>query len=176
MKAGKIPLLIKLIIIHTVFVLLHYLYDWFPNSFTALFSGVNESVYQHMKIGFFSYIIYGLIEYLVVRKFILSIDQHFFSRLFSATFFPLVILVIYLISPLMFGQIDKVALEVVIANLALLASSLIILIIEGQVENAKPARVFRVVVVILFLVSLVEFIVFTNHIPWFDIFAIPPGY
>lgn len=49
----KIPLLVKIILIHIIFMLLHYLYDWYPNDSTAIFSGINESVYQHMKIGFF---------------------------------------------------------------------------------------------------------------------------
>ena len=31
-------------------VLFHFIYDWFPNFFTSLFSPVNESIWEHNKI------------------------------------------------------------------------------------------------------------------------------
>lgn len=167
---------IKIIIIHFLFILLHYLYDWFPNSATALFSGINESVYQHMKIGFFAYVIFALGELIVLRRSILSYDRHIFSRLFSASFFPFMILVIYLTSPLLFGRVENIAFEVIFANIALLFSSLTTLVIENQIEKSSPSNLFRIVVVSIFVLSLIEYIVFTDHLPWFDVFAIPPGY
>ena len=50
----KFPLILKIVLFQLLFLLLHYLYDWFPNSITTIFSGINESVYQHMKICFSS--------------------------------------------------------------------------------------------------------------------------
>lgn len=172
----KIPLLIKIIIIHILFILLHYLYDWFPNGFTAIFSGINESVYQHMKIGYFAYIIFALAEFLITRESIKSFDQYLYSRLFSASFLPLVILVIYLCGPLMFGHLESVTSEVFFANTALLASSFTTLIVERHIESTKPSILFRSVITALFALSLAQFIVFTKQVPWYDVFAIPPGY
>ena len=42
--------------------LLHFLYDWTDNTLVALFSGVNESVWEHMKILFFPMFIFALIQ------------------------------------------------------------------------------------------------------------------
>ena len=42
--------------------LLHFLYDWTNNTIMALFSGVNESVWEHMKILFFPMFIFALIQ------------------------------------------------------------------------------------------------------------------
>ena len=42
--------------------LLHFLYDWTGNNFVALFSAVNESVWEHMKIMFFPMLIFAFIE------------------------------------------------------------------------------------------------------------------
>ena len=176
MKVKKIPLLVKVLILHVIFMLFHYLYDWFPNGFTAIFSGINESVYQHMKICFFTYILFALIEFLIVRKSIKKADQYFFSRLFSITYFPLVMLVIYLIGPLVFGHIESMLFEIVFANIALIASSLTTLIVEKQVEGSKPSTAFKVVIIILFVLSFAQFVVFTQELPWFDIFATPPGW
>ena len=172
----KIPLMIKIIIIHILFLLLHYLYDWFPNGVTAIFSGINESVYQHMKIGYFAYIIFALGEFLITKKSIKSFDQYLYSRLFSASFLPLMILVIYLSGPLVFGRLESVVLEVVFANIALLASSFITLIVEIHIESTKPGILFRSAISALFVLSFAQFIVFTKQVPWYDVFAIPPGY
>ena len=44
--------------------LLHFLYDFSgKNPFAALFSGVNESTWEHMKLLFFSLFFFAIIEY-----------------------------------------------------------------------------------------------------------------
>lgn len=42
--------------------LLHFLYDWTGNNFVALFSAVNESVWEHMKLLFFPMLIFAIFE------------------------------------------------------------------------------------------------------------------
>ena len=48
--------------------LLHYLFDWCNQSrIIALFSGVNESTWEHMKLLFFPLLIFAIIEYRAVK-------------------------------------------------------------------------------------------------------------
>lgn len=47
--------------------LLHFLYDWYPSPFTALFSGVNESTWEHMKLMFFPMLAFALFQRLFFR-------------------------------------------------------------------------------------------------------------
>lgn len=176
MNRQKIPLLIKVILLHVIFILLHYLYDWFPHPLTSLFSGINESVYQHMKIGFFAYLLLVIVEYFWMRKEIHALDQHVYARIFSAVLLPLIMMVIYLIGPLVFGRLTSTLAEIVFANLALLATSLSTFAVEAQLEKAAPASGFKIVAIFLFLLSLAQYTIFTFHLPWFDIFAIPPGW
>lgn len=42
--------------------LLHFLYDWTGSTFAALFSAVNESVWEHMKLLFFPMLVFALFE------------------------------------------------------------------------------------------------------------------
>lgn len=35
---------------------LHFLYDWWPNALTALFSPINESLWEHVKLIFWPYL------------------------------------------------------------------------------------------------------------------------
>ena len=172
----KIPIWIKVILLQIFFLILHYLYDWFPNMFTTICSGINESVYQHMKIGFFAYILLILIELLLTFKAIESFTRYVFSRLFAATYLPMATLVIFLISPMVFGHIENILLEIIFANIALIITSLTTLIIEKHVEKTVPGLAFKIIVIFLFVISLAQFIVFTFELPWFDVFAVPPGW
>lgn len=176
MKMNKLSIPIKMFTIQSIFILLHYLYDWFPNNLTTLISGINESIFQHMKIGFFSYVIFMIIELVLMRKRIPEFNKWFYSRMFSCSFFPLAILILYLIGPLVWGKFESIAFEVIFANVSLLLSSFVTLVVEEQVEKGQPGLGFRFVVIGLFVVSLLEYVVFTFEVPWFDIFAIPPGY
>ena len=48
--------------------LLHFLYDWANKSFiTSLFSGVNESTWEHMKLLFFAMLLVSVIESLIIK-------------------------------------------------------------------------------------------------------------
>ena len=42
--------------------LLHFLYDWTGITIVVLFSAVNESIWEHMKILFFPMLIFAIIE------------------------------------------------------------------------------------------------------------------
>ncbi len=49
--------------------LLHFIYEWSgENVFAALFSAVNESTWEHMKLLFFPTFIYSLIQYRNIGK------------------------------------------------------------------------------------------------------------
>lgn len=175
-KKGKFPLYLKVILFQLIFLLLHYLYDWFPNNLVAIFSGTDESVYQHLKIGFFSYILLTGIEYLFIKKSISSITQFIIARLFTNVYITWVMTVCFLISPLIFVKIHSIPGEIIFANVALLLTSFFSFTAERHVEKSKPDRWMIGVSIFLFLLVLVQFIVFTNRLPWFDLFAIPEGW
>ena len=49
--------------------LLHFLFDWTGGSVVAaLFSAVNESIWEHMKLLFYPMVVFALIEYFVWGK------------------------------------------------------------------------------------------------------------
>ena len=47
-------------------VLLHFLYEWIPCFVTSIFSPINESITEHMKIIFTSTLVYGIIDYILL--------------------------------------------------------------------------------------------------------------
>ena len=43
--------------------LLHFLYEWCPTPLTAIFSGVNESTWEHMKLFFWPSLAFAIFQY-----------------------------------------------------------------------------------------------------------------
>jgi len=165
----------KAVVFLLLFTLLHYLYDWFPNLFIALFSGTSESIYQHMKIGFYVYIILTPIEYIIFRNQIQNKQNFLFSRLLSTFLVPYLSMFFYLIGS-MFGHISILFLEVIYSISICFISIFPVLMLEKWYEKFDYSFHIKIVIAILIVISIIEFTVFTFNLPWHDIFAIPPGY
>lgn len=176
MKKKHLSVLVKVILLQVTFLLLHYVYVWFPNTITGLFSAINESTYQHMKIAFFSYILVSLIEYALFNKRIESRKNFFFARTLSTVLYTLFVIVWYYVSCAYFVKFESVFLEILFANLAVIMTAITTINIELQLEKAEFNRGLKWISVIVFLVTLSEFIIFTHRLPWLDVFANPPGY
>ncbi|SHJ81142.1 DUF6512 family protein [Hespellia stercorisuis] len=69
MKNLKHAELIGIIFTIVVGSLLHFVFEWSGrNQFVGLFSAVNESTWEHMKLLFFPYMLYAILEYLYIGK------------------------------------------------------------------------------------------------------------
>lgn len=73
--------------------LLHFTYDFFGESdFTAIFSAVNESTWEHLKLLFFPVIIFAIIEYFVYGK---NIPDFWAIKVFSLLVGMLTIITVF---------------------------------------------------------------------------------
>ena len=75
---------IKGLLFLLLFAVVHQIYKWSPTDlkpYAALISEVNESLYQHFKMGFVIWIMLLVLELLVFRKNIEDKNQFIFSRL-----------------------------------------------------------------------------------------------
>ena len=87
---------VKILSIFLVFLLcfpLHFIYDWWPNSLFSIFAPVNESIWEHMKLIFTSYVFYGIFDYLLLKKNKLNFNNFVF-QLFIV---PIIGIILYLI-------------------------------------------------------------------------------
>lgn len=69
-----------LLFIITAGTLSHFLYEWTGNAFFALICPVNESVWEHLKLLFFPFLLWSLWCY-IRRK--TDASLYFYSRLFA---------------------------------------------------------------------------------------------
>lgn len=169
-------ILIKVLAVQVVFLFLHYAYDWFPNAVTTLFSGTDESTYQHMKIAFFSSLLVSLGEGLLLRGRLAQPARFLFPRLFTAVLLPFLVMVFFYTGPAYFGRFTNLTVEIVAANLSLVAASSVSFIVERALESAESSPGLRWAIVLLFVVMLSELVIFTYRLPWADVFANPPGW
>lgn len=49
-------------------ILFHFAYDFLPNTLFSIFFPVNESIFEHQKMIFSSFIFYAIIDYFILKK------------------------------------------------------------------------------------------------------------
>jgi len=127
---------IKIIGIFIIFAFsfgLHFLYELLPNPLFSIFVPVNESIWEHMKIIYTSYLLYGIIDYFWLKK-----DNKFNNFLLQLFLVPLMGIILYLIIyiPLynMFGE--NMVISILLLFLVIVTEQLISYYILNK-ENFK---------------------------------------
>lgn len=98
---------IKLIAIINIFILsfpAHFLYDFSPSIITSILFPVNESIFEHMKIIFTSTLIYGIIDYSLLKINNIKYNNFLFQLFFTSFISILIFLIIYLPIIIILGE------------------------------------------------------------------------
>lgn len=146
------------IIIFLLTVLLHFIYEAYPNFIFSVIAPVNESIWEHMKLIYTSFIIYGIIEFLFIRR-----RVKFNNYLFQLFLVPVIGIISYLILYLpafnIFGEnlIFNIFLLIVIIALEEVISYYIL-----KMHNIKSGRVIGLIGIVL---GYVLFFYFTYYPP-----------
>ena len=102
MKLKKVKIIGTIVIFLFCFPL-HFLYDFSPNFLTSIISPINESIWEHMKLIYTSYLIWGIVEYFLLKN--NKNINNFFIQLFLVPIFGICIyLIIYLPIYNLFGE------------------------------------------------------------------------
>lgn len=92
---------VKVVLMFASTFLFHFLYNWVPNPFFAIFTPVNESIFEHMKLIASAVFFIGLIEYICYLIFHFKPNNLFFAMFLEAVLGIIFYLTIYyLIGPL----------------------------------------------------------------------------
>jgi len=100
----------------------HFMYKWFPNPIVSILFPVNESIWEHMKMLYTTLLIYGIIEYFILKKF--DIDNHnfFLTTLIKSVIIIPIYLIIFLplynlLGENMFISLSVMLISIIIVNL-----------------------------------------------------------
>ena len=156
-----------------VFMILYFIYRYFPIFPFSLICGITESCFQHFKAGFFSYFIVNLIEYGVSRRKITDMDKFVYPRIAATIVLPWIIFLLWYIAPAVIGPWPNNVYEIVYANIITLLVGIFTVILEMGLETASYSKSFKFILIVLFFVSILLYIVFTYQLPWADVFVEP---
>lgn len=162
--------IVKSLIFLALFVILHFAYSWLPQPWVAVFSGTDESFFQHAKMGFIAYSLLSLGEFLIFRKRIANFDGFVFSRMISAVISPWVMFLTWYLVPALAGKPLPVSLEIVYAIAMTLLLGIVLAIIERDVEKVRFSAIAKALILLLYISSWALFIAFTFKLPWADFF------
>jgi len=73
--------------------LLHYLYSWTGNSkIIGLFVPVNESVWEHLKLGYWSLVLFSFVEFSQIKY---RVNNYYFAKLIGILSLETIIILIF---------------------------------------------------------------------------------
>ena len=76
--------------------LTHFIYNIFPNSLFAIFFPVNESIWEHMKLLSTTILLYGIIEYFLLKHYNIKVNNFLFSLFIMSVISIPIYLIIFL--------------------------------------------------------------------------------
>ncbi len=155
-------------IIGTLFIIflgtiLHFTFDFSgKNPIVGVFSAVNESVWEHLKLPFWPSFLWLIIEIYPLRKSI--------SNFFSAKTIGTIIMLVAI--PTVFYTYTAFTEEILLVDIA----TFIIAVIVGQIisyklyKKGKPSKRTEIIAIIVLVLLVIIFITFTFYPPHISIF------
>lgn len=164
---------VKSLLYLAIFSILHFGYDLTHWAFLIPLCGINESVFQHLKMAFWAYLLASLFEYFVVRRKLSKRKTFLYPRLLSTIIVPWFAMLIWYLVPAFYGRVEFLTLEILWAVFSTYFSGVMGGIIEKNIEENVVTPSFKIVILILIILSAFLFVWFTYKLPWIDLFVNP---
>lgn len=153
---------IKLIAAINIFIIsfpAHFAYNFFPNTITSILFPVNESIFEHMKIIFTSTLIYGLIDYTLLKLNNIKFNNFIFQLIFTSFISIPIFLIIYLPIRFILGE------YLILTLLLLFITYLISSIISYNILKSKSIPILNIISIPLIIIIYSIFTYFTYNPP-----------
>lgn len=165
---------IKTVIYLGLFSLLHFGYEMTRFPWLKPFCGINESIFQHLKMAYWAYILASIIEFFSLKKKKAPGPGFITSRMLAAVFVPWVIVLVWYLAPATVGKIKSPGIELVWAITVSAFSGVSGIILEKNVESAGRLSLgLKLLAIFLVLAAGFLFVAFSYNLPWIDMFVDP---
>lgn len=164
-------ILIGILVVFLLSIPLHFLYDFSNKSaLAALFSPVNESIFEHLKLAFYPIIIYWFISYFIIlKKENVNTYNWFVSATISSVVAPCIIVALYYVSSYAFN-INSLIIDILFLLISVCISQILALHVY-QHSSYGLYDLYTAISVIFFVVLIFTF--FTFAPPNYPIFEDP---
>jgi hypothetical protein len=147
--------------------ILHFTFEWSGHqAIVGVFSAVNESVWEHLKLGFWPAIVFALIEFKYLKK---ATNNFLFAKTVGIYLIPVIITVLFYSYTTILGE----------SLLVIDILTFIIAVIVGQLASYRlltgktlPYNLDKVSLIALLLLGL-AFVLFTFYPPQLAMFQDP---
>lgn len=129
--------------------LTHFGYDLIKCDLTAIFFPVNESIFEHMKMLFTTFIIYSVIEYFIFKRKDVSVNNFIFSYLITGVMVIGIFLILFL--PFYYRYGENMTYTIIMEFVAIALSQLISYYILSQ----KPLKLEKISIVLIIIIFIV---------------------
>lgn len=163
MSLKKIKI-IDVFIIFILCILFHFLYEWFPSKLLSIFFPVNESIWEHMKLIYTSFLLCSLIDYIFSKLFKIKINNIIFSNFYSSIICIIIYLIIYLPINRFLGHNTFIA--IFLLFLIIIIGQIISYLLMIKEENISLKYISYVLIIIGYIV----FGLLTYYPPKTDLF------
>ena len=161
LKKTKIIAIVAIFILMSMF---HFAYDLFPNTLFAIIFPVNESIFEHLKLIFTTFIIYEIIDYFLLKRFNLPRNNFVTNILISAISCIGIFLLIWL--PLYY----KVGENMIITFLFLVIAIMFSQIISYYILKSKNNQLLNYISIVIIILISTLFAYFTYYPLYNDFF------
>ena len=107
----KVIKIIGVFISFILAIVLHFVYEWFPNTVFSIVAPVNESIWEHMKLIFSASLIFSILEYFTYKKKDITYNNFILSYAISGIISIIIYLVIYIPLNDIFGHKTYIAIS-----------------------------------------------------------------
>jgi hypothetical protein len=154
----------KLIAGYVFFIFFHQIYDILGGGTLAAVLGESiESIYAHMKMYFYAYLLVCLIDYFLRRKQIVSVSSFWYPRLLTASSFPWMSIAIWFIPIALGFELGKYEL---LYSFGLTALGLYFAFrLEEGLEGVEFRPALMAMIWLAFLAAFITYIGFSFHVP-----------
>ena len=139
--------------------LLHFIYEAYPNFIFSVIAPVNESIWEHMKLIYSSFIIYGIIEFLIIKR-----KVKFNNYLFQLFLVPVLGIISYLIIYLpvyhIFGE--NLIFSIILLGIIIVLEEVISYFIL-KLSNIKKSSLIGLVGIVLGYILFFNFTYYPPH-------------
>jgi hypothetical protein len=147
--------------------ILHFTFEWSGNqAIVGAFSAVNESVWEHLKLGFWPAMVFALIEYRYLKK---LTDNFLFAKTVGIYLIPIIITILFYSYTAILGE------SILIIDIL----TFVIAVIVGQLVSYRlltwkslPYNLKMISLTALILLGL-AFVLFTFYPPQLAMFQDP---
>jgi len=163
----------KIFLFWAAFLLLHFLYQFVPIFPVSLVSGTSEAFFQHLKSGFYAYLLVCLAEAARYWRHIEQRKRFVYTRLLACLLAPWVIFLVWFLHAALYGRLPSIPLEVAYANLAVVVSGMAVVALERSLDEVDYSSTAKITILGLFIAAVVLFVASSQRLPWTDVFTEP---